>query len=140
MSYEYWDTTGWSGSGWGWIPSGSSNTTEAPRTGTGYTTSSTGTTTWTCIVCPPPRKLVVATPEHWTEDDVRAFCYLVNEATATGWRVTMVLHGDLKILDPSIEVRSMKDFVPWLRRAASEKDREVIESFFRQHTLTPEAA
>lgn len=124
-------------------------------TGTPATTSSTNTITGggTCSVvvestttvtgsctggnfyysAPRRREIIVEHPGEWKDEQHAAFIRLVNEEAKTcGWQITMLFRGgDLALVDPNIEVRSMKDFVPLLKDRASWDDRQIIETFFK---------
>jgi hypothetical protein len=69
------------------------------------------------------------------------YVYLVNDATRTGFKITMVIHNDdIDITDPNVEKRDMEDFVPLLLSRASAEDQEKIRAFFEAHPLTPPMA
>ena len=126
-------------------------------TGTGTTTSggatwhtTTGTTTaatvyWagatsasataTVIYIPPPRRIYVQMPEHWTDEDNIAYVHLINAETNTGWVVEALIRGDILITDPSVEKRSAFEFFQLLRRMASSEDRKRIDAFLIEHPL-----
>ena len=76
------------------------------------------------------RTILVEAPKSWGEAIQAALTKLVNDETDTGWTITMWIRGDIKITDPNIERRSMKDFVPLLKHRASERDRSLIDKFF----------
>lgn len=99
----------------------------------------TTTVTGTCTgngphfyAVPRSREIVVEHPSDWKNEQHEAFIKLVNEeAQSSGWRVTMLFRGgDLALVDPNIEVRKMKDFVPLLKDRASTVDRGRIDAFF----------
>ena len=130
MAISYWDepTTATTGSYW-------SNVDATDTTGT-----TTGTTT--TVYCDwytvrptqyKPRKLLVNTPAHWTQQNSDDFIRLVNTETDTGWKVTMRINGDIEIIDPDIEIREMEDFVPLLKTNANSQDKRIIDHFFNEH-------
>ena len=84
---------------------------------------------------PPPRRVIVKHPPHWDKKTTEAYVRLVNQDTKTGWRVTMLISGDLVIVDPTIDVRSMAGFVPLLKMRASDEDKAKIETFFERHGI-----
>ena len=61
------------------------------------------------------------------------FTKLINDDTDTGFTVEMWISGDIKITDPSIERRSMADFMPLLLSRASAADQDTIRKFFDRH-------
>ena len=66
---------------------------------------------------------------------VAAYVILVNKQTNTGWRIDYLIDGHVTICDPSIQVRSMRDFLPWLTERASLEDKGTIKKFFEAHPL-----
>lgn len=86
-----------------------------------YTTVVT-TTTYT-------RKLLVRAPKNWSKRDQDAFINLVNKDTNTGWKIEMMIPGDVELVDHSIEVVSMQSFFDILRSHAGALDKEKIDNF-----------
>lgn len=82
-----------------------------------------------------PRQVLIEMPEHYEEEDVLALARLVNVHTKTGWVMGMIIMGKIIITDPRIERRTLKDFLPLLRRRASPTDLETIARFFGEHPL-----
>lgn len=80
-------------------------------------------------------RILVKNPKHWTKQDAADFVYLINKGTNTGFKVEMVIDGNIEITDPSIEKRSMKNFLPLLLSVANAKDAEIIRDFFEKHPL-----
>ena len=76
------------------------------------------------------RKLLVRMPKNWSKRDQDAFVNLVNKDTNTGWKVEMIISGDVELVDHSIEVVSMQSFVDILSARATESDRKTINNFF----------
>jgi len=81
------------------------------------------------------REILVEHPEHWKDEDHQAYVKLVNEQTQTGWKIKLLITGNVQICDPRIERRSMADFIPLLKYNASDKDRELIDKFFQEHPV-----
>lgn len=134
MAIRYWDP---------WATSTNSSTTAPYSDGTWstWTNSSTSATgggwyyTTTVIVT---RKVLVIEPEHWTDEIADRFLRLVNIETNTGWKVELRIKGDVLITDPSIEKRSLEEFVPLIKSKASGADLEKFNAFFAEH-LHPKA-
>lgn len=123
--WNYWDsgtsgTTATSGGAWSTDPCTSGTTS--------------GSTWWIRIV----RKYLVVIPENWTEKIIADFTILLNDKTNTGFRVEMVIRGDIKITDHTIEVRTMENFIPLLRQYAGKKDLTKIKKFFKKNGPDPE--
>ena len=102
-------------------------------TSTASTASSNDYDTSTCTYYVPVQRMLVHYPESWTKEIAFKFSELLNLETKTGWKIILVINGDITIMDPSIEVRTMKDFLPLLRSYACGEDREKIDAFFEQH-------
>jgi hypothetical protein len=83
----------------------------------------------------PARRFLIEQPESWTNNDAIAFVHLINDETKTGYIVEMIINGDVLITDPNIEHRTMKQFIPLLRRSATNDDRDKINSFFIEHPI-----
>ena len=83
------------------------------------------------------REILVESPEHWDDEDHKAYVDLVNHKTRTGWIIKFIIKGKVMITDPTIETRKMKDFIPLLKWRASEEDRQKIDEFFEEHKLEP---
>ncbi len=110
----------------------SNNSTGQSTASYGWGNSWTSTSTmyypvWTYSVI---KKYLVEAPQSWTQEAIDKFIRLVNIDTRTGFRVEMVIKGDVLITDPEIEKRSMKDFRPLLSFHASAEDNEKIKAFF----------
>ena len=110
--------------------------------GTADTAGTTDHTSWTIVNCCDNctatvrvcrREILVEHPEKWSEEDHKDYINLVNSETKTGWRGKMLIRGDIKIIDPNIEVRSMRDFIPLLKDRASAEDKQKIDDFFQEH-------
>ena len=81
------------------------------------------------------QRILVESPEHWTERETLAFADLINHETQTGWQVTMIIKGEILIIDPEIETRSMENFLPLLKKQAGQHDSKKIDEFFTSHPL-----
>jgi len=97
---------------------------------TSYATSSNASTYWV----PVPRRVLIESPEHWGEEDILAFVRLINEHTTTCGVIEFVIYGKVLITDPAIDVRSMEDAIPLIKRYASKRDRTLVDEFFKVHT------
>jgi hypothetical protein len=86
------------------------------------------------------QRILVRAPEHWTEEQTAKFVRLVNDETKTGWKVEMVLTGDIRITDPNIQIRDMDGFKPLFKQGASADDRQKIDAFYAEHVENPPAA
>jgi hypothetical protein len=95
-------------------------------------------TTATNVVyhCAPPRRILIPKPEKWTREQELAFVRLLNEQVRCGWRVEMLISGDVLICDPNIETRDMADMVPLLKLNANEDDKATIRQFFVDNPLS----
>jgi len=131
MATTYWDDTS--------VTQSSSNTGNwhSARADTATPTHfnifpSCSTANYTTVV----RRILVNKPKHWTDEQEIKFIRLINKETATGWRVTMLIKGDILIIDPNIEKRTMEDFAPLLKDTATDKDIKKINKFFKENTLT----
>ncbi len=111
---------------------------------------STGTSTWYTIggcncTCSTPsgtlyynfvpvqtvRKLVKL-PARWKQKGKDAFVKMVNDETSVGWKVTLIIHGKVEVLDPNVEQISMKQFIALMRWDASQKDKAAIDTFTKK--------
>lgn len=110
-----------------------STTTSGSYTCTAYTYCTTSTTTY--WIPPPPREIIVKHPEHWTDEQTARYVRLVNDETQTGWLIKMIMNGEIRIVDPNIDIRTMKEFVPLLKHRASKEDRERIDAFFAENGI-----
>jgi hypothetical protein len=119
MGNYYWDSSS-PNNQWGEWPSGSD-------------TSSSNSSWYIAPVY--RRRILVQTPERWKDEDTLAFVNLVNAETHTGWIAEMIIKGDVIITDPSIEIRTMEEFVPLLRWGASRQDNAKIDLFFDEHPI-----
>ena len=124
--YRYHDSTSATSGDW-------NSTTNAAAYGTGCSSASSAASGYYYL--PKPRRILVSTPEKWSEKDTLAFCDLVNKETRTGWIVEMVIRGDVIITDPDIETRTMEEFLPLLKNRASRSDVAKIEIFFKEHPI-----
>ena len=126
MAYSYWDGRG--------------NATGSTTTGYSYTNAGFSSNTDTKWYYPmyTSREILVTPPKNWTEKDVDDYIILINIETKTGWIVTMVINGDVLIVDPTIETRTLKDFNPILKINASKEDSEKIDEFFKTHSIEDE--
>lgn len=84
---------------------------------------------------PPPKRVVVPLPKHWTEQQALAFVDLINLKTKTGWKVTSLVRGDILICDPTIEKRPLRDFLPLLKLNANGEDASAIDRFIEEAKL-----
>ena len=96
------------------------------------TTSDTGKccnrATW---VIRTEKRYLVECPESWSEKIIAGFVALINDKTNTGFKVLMVIRGEIRITDPEIDCRTMENFVPLLRQHACKQDWTKIEKFFK---------
>jgi hypothetical protein len=126
MAIDYWDyqltTTGSTTTDW---------------SGTATVSASTGTSTVTTALWPTYvstfRRYIVAAPKSWDRKTRAIFTKLVNDDTDTGFTVDMWIDGDIEITDPTIEKRTMEDFMPLLKHRASEKEKVLISDFFEKY-------
>jgi hypothetical protein len=98
------------------------------------------TTTSTYYYCSAPtrtvkKEILVEHPESWDDKANEDYVKLVNSETNTGWKVTMLIRGDVLITDPNIEVRKMCDFIPLLKHGASPEDIKRINEFCEANPL-----
>ena len=122
MATTYWDY-------WDDAPTTSSSTTTTSGT---YTTSGTTSATdvyWLYTV----RKYLVKAPESWMKSARADFTKLINDETKTGFKVEMWIDGIIEITDHSIDMRTMKEFVPLLKSYANLEDRAKIDAFFERY-------
>jgi hypothetical protein len=75
-------------------------------------------------------KCLVRPPEHWGEAEIAGFTRLINDETKTGWKIEMWINGDIKITDPTIQIRDMAGFLPLLKQYANRQDLATIDAFF----------
>lgn len=85
----------------------------------------------------PVRKILVTCPDHWTRDVALAFAHFVNCKIRSRFHVEMVIDGNVAITDPDIEVRTMANFVPLLKKHTEPEDHEKVDGFFATHPLNP---
>lgn len=122
-----------------WDPHQTSTSTSGTATNsTRYNNSASSTTTnWYYVTAVVTREMLIEEPEHWEDSDRDGFTRLVNLETKTGWIVKLWIKGDVCITDPTIERRSMADFLPLLRSSAkSVDDLTRINDFFDAHPLS----
>jgi len=81
------------------------------------------------------RTILVESPKNWTKDEILLFAELVNIKTKTGWKVKMIINGDIIITDPTVETKTMKEFIFLLRAKANIQDTEAIIRFFSKHSI-----
>ena len=94
---------------------------------TGYSGATAATTTiW---YQPIVRRILVAAPKNWDKKRCLAFAKLINNKTNTGWNVEMIIKGEITITDPDIETRTMKEFLPLLKKRATKADINKIDKF-----------
>lgn len=122
MAIHYWDNN-------------STSTTGGTWTGTGTTSFTDTSTTMTHYYVQKPRKILVTEPENWDEEASDAFINLVNNHTNTGWKVTLRIKGDIDIIDPDIDVRTMEQFIPLLKSKAHHHDIVKINEFFDNYKI-----
>lgn len=84
---------------------------------------------YTTSTCSETRNVLVSIPESWDEKTLEKWIKLINEDTSTGWRITLIIKGDIKIIDPRIETRSMEEFIPLLKYRATKNDKYQIDKF-----------
>lgn len=130
MAIGYWDTatgasTGDLGTGWNF-----DSPTGAPDTSASVPSRDYGGFTWYRIR--KARTILVKSPQAWDKAKTAAFVQLVNKETNTGWKVDMVIEGEVAITDPNIEIREMDEFVPLLKENAGNEDIERINRFFNE--------
>ncbi len=116
-----------------------STSTTGTTTGEDYygSTSATGTPSsldymWTATVTHATtytRKLLVRMPKNWSKRDQDAFINLVNKETNTGWKIIMVVHGDVELVDHDIEVVSLRSFFDIVKSGSGATDKEKIVDF-----------
>lgn len=82
------------------------------------------------ITIPPPRRFVVRLP-RWSRGRITAWVKLINEETATGWKVDMVMFGEIIVCDPSIECIKLEQFLPMLMERATAADKKKIKKFVK---------
>ena len=75
-------------------------------------------------------------PKGWNGKDHLDFCDLVNTKTKTGWKISALIRGDVLIVDPDIEKRTMEEFVPLLLKYANGEDKSAIVRFFEEHKIS----
>ncbi len=107
---------------------------------TGTTTSTWGDTDSTSTATPSylsiatptmrVRRILVRIPDRWDKEKHAAFVKLVNRDTNTGWKVEMIITGDIAIVDPDIETREMDEFAILLKENADFSDKRKINAFF----------
>lgn len=142
MTIGYWDY--WSSA----TSTGSTTGTDAWGQGARYYFSNSGgmwrsgtqtATTTSDFWCRPViRKYLVRVPDHWGDAALADFVHLINDETNTGFTVEMVIQGDIRITDPTIDIRTMEEMGPLFKRYASGADRDLIAAFFNKHgTTTP---
>jgi len=78
------------------------------------------------------REILVEHPDDWSDEDHEAYVDLVNNQTNTGWKVTMLIKGEVKIYDENIERMPMLEFLPILKQKASKGDIGKIDTFFSE--------
>lgn len=100
------------------------------QTGTASTWGSPNTLYYYYTATVRVEKVLVRVPEHWGEPEIAGFTRLINDETKTGWTVEMVISGDIKITDPTVQIRDMAAFALLLKRYANQSDRETIDRFF----------
>jgi len=108
----------------------STTTTTGGNTWLDTCTTGTSTTNWYYSTVQVVKKYLVGCPENWGQDIIDAFCRLINDETATGFHINMIINGDIKIIDPNIEVRDMDSFRMLVRSYASGDDTKKINAFF----------
>ena len=81
------------------------------------------------------KKILVVVPRHWPRPWIADFTRLVNDETDTGCKVTMVIEGDIDIVDPTVELREMGPFISLLRDRAIPSDVAKIKAFVASHPL-----
>ena len=81
------------------------------------------------------KQILIEMPETWDDNASEDFVRLVNLETNTGWKVTMVIKGDILVTDPNVETRTMDQFIPLLSERASQEDLEKILQFFIDYPI-----
>lgn len=123
MAPEYWNPATW----------GSTATS-----GAGYGSSTTGTTGFSPSLIPVmvTRRIAVTHPETWTKEQSLRFVELVNVETTTCGKIELHIEGGkVLITDPAIESRTMAEFIPLMRRCASQTDLEKVDNFLKENPL-----
>jgi len=115
MALDYWDCD-----------------TTSPTWGGSGSTTGTETADYYYVSAPVEwvKKIIVKTPKHWDKIKHAAWVKLVNQDTTTGWKVDMIIHGNILITDPSIEIREMNAFTVLMKETAGDLDKEKINEFF----------
>lgn len=125
-----------------WDPWATSTTSSSDPTGTD--TSTTGRTWYHPVQTATSsgwypqvitKRVLVPKPKKWTDKQSEAYVRLVNYETKTGWKVTMIISGDILVTDPNIEKRKMEDFIPLLKENANSIDIEKINKFFAENPI-----
>ncbi|NIR52917.1 hypothetical protein GWO43_30320 [candidate division KSB1 bacterium] len=130
MAYRYWDydkyihdtTTSGTSTDASWYASATSCTADT------YSNSAPLTSDFYRVV----RRILVTVPEIWKDLERALFTKLVNKETNTGWRIEMWISGDIDIVDPNVEVRALKEFIPLLKERATPEDCAIIDKFFEE--------
>jgi hypothetical protein len=76
--------------------------------------------------------MIVTVPDWWGEDEKAALTRLVNDETNCGWKLQMWMRGSTDVVDPRVGHCSLADFIPMLKKRASEADRAKIDAFMAQ--------
>ena len=142
MATNYWDygfdTTDWTGStAGGYTGSTTGDYTVLADTTITSTASTTGDWHWIPVGTTAteyiPRRIVVKAPSWWDVIARANFTKMINEETQTGWKLLMWINGDIDIVDPTVEVRTLRDFIPLLKLRASEEDKDLIDLFMDKY-------
>ena len=96
-----------------------------------YPSNATGTST-TLYYSYVVQRFLVDVPEHWGEPEIAGFTRLINDETKTGFKVEMVINGQVKITDPDVQHRDMGAFALLIKKYANAEDRATIDKFFVQ--------
>lgn len=80
-----------------------------------------------------PRRVLVKVPNSWNGKTIDKWINLINKKTSTGWKITLLISGEITIVDPRIEKRSMSEFLPLLKMRALDRDIYLIDKFIKTY-------
>lgn len=96
----------------------------------------TPTTDYPMVFIPPaPRKMFVENSPFWDDATVLQFVSLVNLKLSCGWRIDALIKGDVVIIDPNIEIRTMQDFMPLIYAGCGEVETGLLSEFLSAHPI-----
>jgi hypothetical protein len=120
---------------WNPYDTGTSPTYNYSPNDTTATSTPTFVPSWGYTTRTVTRRILVEMPDGWGEEKSLAFTRLVNIETKTGWRVTLIIKGNIIITDPNVERRTLADFIPLLASVASYEDIKIIIDFFEKNPI-----